>query len=150
MRGRLLTITREEEWQSLLDERTQEMETMSEQLSQLQKQVEFANTQSEMFRQTINTTKQSAQQQASALQQNFEAKFKKQNEARLRMLHSFLGKRTQADQEAWEASITTRQDQDEVVSRLDDQLREAKERMPTSSSQPRPSWSSNYQLSKAN
>jgi len=66
------------------------------------------------------------------------------------MLHSFLGKRTQADQEAWEASITTRQDQDEVVSRLDDQLREAKERMPTSSSQPRPSWSSNYQLSKAN
>ena len=71
---RSLTITREEEWQSLFDERTQEMETMSEQLSQLQKQVEFANTQSEMFWQTINTTKQSAQQQASALQQNFEAK----------------------------------------------------------------------------
>ena len=71
---RSLTITREEEWQSMLDERTQKMETMSEQLSQLQKQVEFANTQSEMFWQTINTTKQSAQQQASALQQNFEAK----------------------------------------------------------------------------
>ena len=123
---RSLTITREEEWQSLFDERTQEMETMSEQLSQLQKQVEFANTQSEMFRQTINTTKQSAQQQASALQQKFEAKFKKQNEARLRMLHSFLRTETQADKEAWEASITARQDQDEVVSRLDDQLREAR------------------------
>ena len=99
---------------------------MSEQLSQLQKQVEFANTQSEMFRQTINTTKQSAQQQASALQQKFEAKFKKQNEARLGMLHSFLRTETQADKEAWEASITARQDQDEVVSRLDDQLREAR------------------------
>ena len=123
---RSLTITREEEWQSLFDERTQEMETMSEQLSQLQKQVEFANAQSEMFRQTINTTKQSAQQQASALQQKFEAKFKKQNEARLRMLHSFLRTETQADKEAWEASITARQDQDEVVSRLDDQLREAR------------------------
>ena len=126
---RSLTNTREEEWQSLFDERTQEMETMSEQLAQLQKQVEFANTQSEMFRQTINTTKQSAQQQASALQQKFEAKFKKQNEARLAMLHSFYRSNsleTQADKEAWEASITARQDQDEVVSRLDDQLREAR------------------------
>ena len=42
------------------------------------------------------------------------------------MLHGFLGKRTQADQEAWEASVTICQDQDEVVSRLDDQLREAR------------------------
>ena len=42
------------------------------------------------------------------------------------MLHGSLGKRTQADQEAWEASVTICQDQDEVVSRLDDQLREAR------------------------